>query len=75
MSAGAEIYRDWLITGLRSRRRILADAAGVLRADGYVGLANRVDARAAAVHAEITRQEEITARRRAMIQEHREARR
>lgn len=73
MSAGAEIYRDWTIT--ESRRRILADAAGVLRADGYVGLANRVDARAAAVHAEITRQEEITARRRAMIQEHREARR
>ena len=64
-----DMYRDWPITALRARRNTLSNAAGVLRADGYVGLANRVDAWAGEIHAEIVRQEEITARRRSKIQE------
>lgn len=55
-------YKGQPITKLRARRRTLADAAAVLRADGYVGLAMYLDARAAEIHTEIVRQEEESRR-------------
>lgn len=67
-------YTDQPVTKLRARRNTLSNAAEILRADGFVGLANRVQARAAEIHAEVQRQETLTANRLAKIKEARDGR-
>ena len=63
-------YTGKPVTKLRARRNTLSNAAEILRADGFVGLANRVQARAA----EVQRQEILTANRLAKIKEARDGR-
>lgn len=48
------------VAEILARQDILAQAGSVLRADGHVYLANRVESRADAIHEEIRRREETT---------------